>query len=137
MNKLINMKIRIYITILVAIMASGLIWANIPLFQNDTQLVLGTWISENDSKSVWVFETNNICKRYYNNELRATYSFSISQSSPQCGQQVDQSGLHTYLSLTKSSDNEQTCYFINGLTTQKLSINAFDRSQILVFNKKP
>ena len=79
--------------------------------QSTKDKIIGTWISDEDINSKWVFSTNNICKRYYNGRLLNTYSFSITSYS--CNNELD--SIDEYLKLTKNN-SKTYCYAINGIT---------------------
>ncbi|WP_347175205.1 hypothetical protein [Polaribacter uvawellassae] len=79
--------------------------------QSTKDKIIGTWVSDKDINSKWVFSLDNTCKRYYNGVLLNTYSFSITNYS--CNNELDSK--YEYVKLLKS--NQKTyCYAINGIT---------------------
>ena len=86
--------------------------ANLYLKSENT-LIIGVWISETDSKSKWVFTDDFKCKRYYDNILLNTYTYSISNIS--CNNQTDSE--FNYLRLEKENATTVYCYAINGITS--------------------
>lgn len=118
-----------------------LLLRGMPTFQSEIGMeaqnasIVGTWVSEKDSNSKWVF-TQTDCKRYYDNELLFTFSYSTSNSSPQCGHTVPIDRYTSYLKLTENIDGKDYCYEINGITNQKLSLRAVGRGRAMVFNKQ-
>ncbi len=99
--------------------------------------IVGTWIAEKDSKSKWVFTSDLKCKRYYDSVLLSTYTYSISNTSPQCGETVPVEQHTSYLKLTKEGPvNSKRCYEINGITAEKLSLRVVDRGGLLLFDRQ-
>lgn len=87
------------------------------LAQDERNLILGSWVSEEDSNWKMVFTKDNICNWYYEGELSSSYTYAISNTSPQCDQEVYISELTSYLSLTDVSDSiDQYCYEIYGFS---------------------
>ena len=96
--------------------------------------IIGTWISEEDSKWKMVFTNDNKCFRYYNNNLRETDTCIISNTSPQCGETVPVDSQTSYLRLTNVQNiNDVKCYEINGITDSILSIRPLENTNIFVF----
>ena len=79
--------------------------------QSTKDKIIGSWVSDSDSKSIWVFSIDNKCKLYYNRSLLNTYDFSISNTS--CSNEVDSE--YEYLELIKNTEKSH-CYAINGIT---------------------
>jgi hypothetical protein len=97
--------------------------------------IKGTWISQKDHNSKWVF-TKDSTKMFYSNELQFTFTYKISDTSPQCGQKVKTGPHLTFLSLKNVENGRRQCYYINGLTDSTLSLSPFGRSNILFFRKQ-
>jgi hypothetical protein len=98
-------------------------------------LIKGTWISQRDHKSKWVFTADSM-RMYYNNEALFTFTYTVSNSSPQCGQQVKTGPHLAFLSLKNVKSGHEQCYYINGLTDSTLSLSPFGRANILFFKKQ-
>ena len=87
------------------------------LAQDERDLILGSWVSEEDSNWKMVFTKDDTCNWYYEDELSSSYTYAISNTSPQCGQEVYISELTSYLSLIDVSDStHQNCYEIYGFS---------------------
>ena len=90
--------------------------------QAEDSLIIGTWISEDDSKYKMVFVCDT-CTWYYNNVVIDTYIYKLSNTSPQCNENVSINAKTLYLSLTNVSDGNEMCYFFNGCSEEYLSIS--------------
>jgi hypothetical protein len=103
----------------------------LPKIQNSS--IVGTWLSETDSKWKMVF-TSTKCYQYYEGALVETNSYLISNTSPQCGKVVPVDNYTSYLKLTDDqSSTNVTCYEINGITSKNLSIRPVNNGKILTF----
>lgn len=105
-------------------------------FDNPEDDIIGTWVLEADINSKWVFTDNGGCSWYYNNDLVDTFTYSISETSPQCGHQVKTGGVEDYYLKLIDSDSEEYCYEIFGVSETTLSINFLGLAEIKVFNKQ-
>jgi len=45
----------------------------------EKELILGTWFSVDNSDSKWIFTSDGILKRYYNDKIHKAYTYSITQ----------------------------------------------------------
>jgi hypothetical protein len=127
---------RNYIVLILLIVLVSSFRITNTILQSENDEIIGTWISELDTKSKWVFSTNNKCKRYYNNELLNIYSYTITNSS--CNNETDLE--FNYLKLVKESNNKEYCYAINGITSDSygtyLSIEFYGNPKPLLFKKQ-
>ncbi|WP_421874758.1 hypothetical protein [Marinoscillum sp.] len=110
--------------------------------------IVGTWVNESDAKDKYVFESSGLVYSYYDNQLVATYDYSISNSSPQCGVKVPIDMHTSYLKLTPSikklgdhtiskyDDPEPLCYEINGITEEHLSLRVVDMGGYTLFRRQ-
>jgi len=104
-------------------------------YQQESSIV-GTWVSQSDQNSKWIFTKNGKAKWYYEEKLNYTYTYRLSTTSPQCGKQV-QTGPHLeFLELTDVDNGFQQCYYINTLDDEHLSLSPFGRANILVFDRQ-
>ena len=94
--------------------------------------IIGEWISESDSNSKWVF-TDSECLRYSQGRLLNTYSYSISNTSPQCGFEVPVNKNTAYLLLTKKSNAKKYCYEIASLNNEYLTLRPINKGGFMVF----
>lgn len=119
-----------------SLMLIGTVIASTLQDRSDSKLIIGTWVSEKDKNVKWVFTTAE-CRQYYGSRFKS-YDYKVSNASPQCGKTVKEGAKHSYLSLKEKgvSGAEEQCYFINGLNDKNLSLNLFDRSTILVFDRQ-
>ncbi len=105
---------------------------------DDMNNIIGTFVNENDPDWVLTFSTNGKCYWYDKvGTLEATYSYTITNTTPQCGLEVDVDESHEtdYLQLTDDSTRSTDCYAINGISTV-LSIRPLGGGRLLVFNKQ-
>jgi len=103
----------------------------LPKIQNSS--IVGTWLLETDSKWKLVFTTTK-CYQYYEGKLVETTTYLISNTSPQCGNVVPVDNNTSYLKLTNDqSSTNVTCYEINGITSQNLSLRPVNNGKILIF----
>ncbi|MDP4269358.1 MAG: hypothetical protein Q8909_04445 [Bacteroidota bacterium] len=104
------------------------------LFSQDASIV-GTWKFEEDSNSEIVFLPNNMCYRYYSGVLNETDSWTISNTSPQCGETVPVDETTSYLQLKDIKFNDEDCWLINGIRDEFMSISPVGRGGVFVLNR--
>lgn len=104
---------------------------------NERTNIVATWISEEDGKSKWIFAKNGICYWYYSKNLVSTFTYSLSNTTPQCGSNVlvDTAKKTSYLQLTDSMNHSRICYEINGVG-KVLSLMALNSGKTLIFNRQ-
>lgn len=73
--------------------------------------IIGSWVSDSDSNSIWIFSLDGKCKRYYASKLLNTSDFTITNTS--CDNKIDSE--YEYLKLIKST-GKIYCYALNGIT---------------------
>lgn|GEM_PF-5925557 len=131
MNKMKRLNlISIIIIVFVLPLFSFLIWNN-----NDSELIIGNWVSDRDSLSRVVFESNQ-CKWYYNNQLIETNGYVIQNTTPICGKDVLVNDKTNYLKLTSLTNQESDlCYEILGVTNTDLSLMDINTGHIITFTK--
>ncbi|PKH66668.1 hypothetical protein CXF59_12125 [Flavobacterium sp. ALD4] len=79
--------------------------------QSTKDRIVGSWFSDVDSNSIWIFSLDGNCKRYYAEKLLNTSDFTITNTS--CKNKIDSKD--EYLKLIKSTGkNILRC--INGIT---------------------
>lgn len=100
----------------------------------DSELIIGTWISEQDKNWKLVF-TKDKCTQYYSAQAPEVDRYSISNKSPQCGTKVLVEPFTSYLQLT---DNEHLtlCYELTGLNATNLAFRPVDTGGVMVFRRK-
>lgn len=104
---------------------------------NQDASIIGTWISQEDNNYKLVFN-GNTCTWIYSGQPNTTYSFSLSNTSPQCGEVVPVTSELNYLRLVNSSNsNETLCYEIYSLTETTLTLRPIEKSGFLIFNRQP
>jgi len=99
----------------------------------DDKSILGTWVSEADNTAKLVFTSDGKCQQYSENNLIATETFKLSNTTPQCGTNVDITDKSLFLSLKDVSDGTELCYYVNGITDKFLSLNYFEGGGVMVF----
>lgn len=98
--------------------------------------IIGSWYSEKDTNWKIEFDSKGLCNWYYKDELTGSYSYSIGNSSPWCGQEVPVENNTSYLMLNRESDGDQKCYEINGITDETLSLRFLGRGGYMLFSRK-
>lgn len=95
--------------------------------------IIGTWRSESDSNYTINF-TNNTCTWFYENIPTDVYIYTLSNSSPQCNQEIFVSENSKFLKLVNvNNSEEQICYEIYSLSETTLTLRELDKSGFLVF----
>lgn len=104
---------------------------------NERADIIGTFISDEDPRWKMVFSLNGKCYNYYDGNLIVTSSYTISNTTPQCGIDVviDESEETSYLSITNDINGISECYEINGITAT-LSLTAISTQKVLLFTKQ-
>ena len=104
---------------------------------NQEASIIGSWISEEDSNYKMVFN-GSTCTWLYNGQPTVTYHFTLSNTSPQCGETVPVTTEMNYLKLVNANNSEeQYCYEIYSLSETTLTLRPVDKSGFLVFNRQP
>ncbi|WP_445915304.1 hypothetical protein [Flavobacterium sp.] len=98
--------------------------------------IVGTWVSENDAKSKWVFSSDGKCMKYNGNEIIGRYSYKLSDSTFQCGETVKKIKNVSFLSLSDVEDNSQYCYYLEGLTEVRMTLNPFNSSKFFTYKRQ-
>ncbi len=106
----------------------------------DSSQFIGTWVDEEDNDHQWIFTDANLTIKYPGS-VDDKYSYSVSTTSPQCGESVSTTSGFTFLSLTDLNSKEQSCYYVNGFAEvtpgrKTLSLSEFNRSGAIVFVKQ-
>lgn len=87
--------------------------------------LIGTWVSEDDNNWKITFNSRGTCRwDYVDNGTTETdmFYFNISETSPQCGQEVRTDMNNHYIILTDVQDSDKYCYEILGIDDQSLSL---------------
>jgi hypothetical protein len=107
------------------------------VIMNQEASIIGSWISEEDHNYKMVF-SGNTCAWIYSGQPTTTYSFTLSNSSPQCGEVVPVTTASNYLKLVNVNNNSDTmCYEVYSLSETTLTLRPIDKSGFLVFNRQP
>lgn len=105
--------------------------------QNQDASIIGTWISQEDNNYKLVFN-GNTCAWIYSGQPTTTYSFTLSNSSPQCGEVVPVTTESNYLKLVNVNNNSDTmCYEVYSLSETTLTLRPIEKSGFLIFNRQP
>ena len=103
----------------------------------DKKLIIGSWLSEDDNSWKLAFTSNNHCNEYINNVLSNTYTFVISNTTPQCGIDVYMNINTEYLQIKNENDSTDIrCYLIYGVTDKSLSISPLGIGSAFIFDKQ-
>jgi hypothetical protein len=104
--------------------------------QNQEASIIGSWISEEDHNYKMVF-SGNTCAWIYSGQPTTTYSFTLSNSSPQCGEVVPVTTASNYLKLVNVNNNSDTmCYEVYSLSETTLTLRPIDKSGFMIFNRQ-
>ena len=96
--------------------------------------IIGTWVSEDTPEWKRIFKEDGKCYDYYNGALTNTYNYTLSTTSPQCGQVVPTGDKFTYLKLVDDKDSNFTfCYEVFSLDKTNLEIRMFNNADFLRF----
>ena len=101
----------------------------------ESERILGTWVCDSD-KSWQLAFTKTKCTQHYSCEAPEVDTYTIANTSPQCGATVPVDQHTSYLQLTNATTHETTCYEINGLTAKTLSLRPIEHGGALVFTRK-
>jgi hypothetical protein len=103
--------------------------------QSTKDRIVGSWVADDDSNSIWIFSLDGKCNRYYASKLLNASDFTITNIS--CGNKIDSE--YEYLKLMKST-GKIYCYAINGITQDGndtyLSIEFNGNPTPMLFKKK-
>lgn len=99
--------------------------------------IVGSWVSEEDANYKLIFESGGIGYVYYGNDLNETFTYSISNETPQCGISVyvNESEETSFLKLENTATGFNDCYEINGIS-DVLSISHVGSGSLSIFNKQ-
>jgi len=124
------MKQMLFIICLIIPFLSG---AQSEGIQNKRSLIIGAWHSETDEKWKLVFSVDGTCIQYYEDRILETNKYAISNTTPQCGENVLVNDKTSYLSLINQETEEEWCYEIYGVTEKYLNIRPIDRGGFMIF----
>lgn len=97
--------------------------------------IVGIWQSTEDSLWKWTFTKDRKCIWEYDSETDSNFDYSLANTSPQCGIEVDVDQYTNYLKLIDIEDDEPYCYLINGITENYLSLTVVGRGGVTVFER--
>lgn len=130
--KTINKKIKIIILLMTASILTSFTTS-----PNQEASIIGTWISEEDNNYRMVFN-GTTCTWLYTGQSPTTFSFTLSNTSPQCGEVVPIGNELIYLKLVNlNNSNDILCYEIYSLSATTLTLRPIDKSGFLIFNRQP
>ena len=99
--------------------------------------IIGIWYSESDNNYKLEFFTSGVCIAYYENVILTTYSYTISNLTPQCGREVLVDPVEqqtSYLQLYDINNGGSKCFEINGVNSL-FSLTALDNGNLLIMKK--
>ncbi len=122
--------------LLTSVLVVSFLFFSYALVSDQDASISGTWTSESDPSWKMEFDSNH-CNWFVNNEPAGSFTFVISNTSPQCGYDVPTTNNSKYISLTKSDNaDDVTCYEIYALSDTTLTLRAINSSGFLVFNRQ-
>jgi len=102
--------------------------------------IVGTWVSKPDGISKWVFTNDSKTKIYLEDNLKDTFTYSISGTNLHCGYDVheflERHHNMKVLELSNVQNEEKKCYFIFGLNQEHLSLRYFGSTDLLFFKRQ-
>lgn len=120
-------NIRNYTIVLFYFFALTLGYCQTPPSISDTKSqLIGTWISEDDVNWKITFNNRGTCRwDYTDNQVVNSdmFYFEVSNTTPQCNQEVRTDLNNYYLTLTDVEDSDIYCYEILGVDSNSLSIS--------------
>ncbi|MCZ8089720.1 hypothetical protein [Flavobacterium sp.] len=131
-------KFKFNAVILLLVFVGGITssFINEKILEQEDASILGSWQSEEDSNFRIIFN-GNTCTWTYTNEPSQTFNFTLSNSSPQCGESVLVNNQTKYLHLVSAIDSsDEICYEIYSLTNTTLTLRVIDSSGFLIFNRQ-
>jgi hypothetical protein len=103
---------------------------------NQDASIIGTWASEEDNNYKIVFNETT-CSWLYSGQTTSTYNFTLSNTSPHCGQDVPITNETKYLRLINTTNtSDQICYEIYALSETTLTLRVVDQNGFLIFNRQ-
>ena len=99
--------------------------------------IIKSWRLQDDSNYVIVFKANGICYEYYQGKLQDTFTYTVSNTSPQGSEDVgvDESQYTFYLRIVSVNDSSlDFCYIINN-ASKVLSITEVETGLLAVFSQ--
>jgi len=106
-------------------------------YLQDSSSIIGVWKCESDNNWKMVFTANNRCYHYTKEVLTRTDSFIISNTTPQCGEDVPVDSTTSYLQLNNLADtSNHICYEINGITNKYLSLRPVWTGGVIIFDRQ-
>ena len=97
--------------------------------------IIGTWGLEGDPNLKMEFQSPNRCLHYFPGQPVEEFTYSIANTTPQCGTEVYIDQHTSYLTLT-GSFGEELCFEINGITEKTLSITQLGRGGYMLFYRE-
>lgn len=130
--KNLKTKFRIIVAFVISTVVSSF-----TIYQDQDTSIEGTWISEEDNNYRMVFN-GTTCTWLYTGQSPTTFSFTLSNTSPQCGEVVPIGNELIYLKLVNlNNSNDILCYEIYSLSATTLTLRPIDKSGFLIFNRQP
>jgi hypothetical protein len=105
---------------------------------NERINILGTWVAE-EGTWTFVFSANKRCYEYFDGKLEAQYFYKITSANSVCGKQAkakSEDSAISFLQLNDIKTKQQTCYIINGISKNTLSLTGYMLPEASVFNRK-
>lgn len=128
-----NLKIK---SGLLTLMLLSVLLTSFTYKYNQDASIIGTWISEQDNNYKMVFN-GTTCTWLYSEQSSGIYTFALSNSTTQCGQEVPVTNETKYLTLVNTNNaTDRICYEIYGLTETTLTLRVIDQSGFLIFNRQ-
>lgn len=130
-------QFRFYILFLIlTLLSSNHIFSQ--SIESERKNIIGTWMAE---KGTWtfVFSIDQRCSEYIDGKLEAQYLYKITSANSVCGKQAkakSEDSTISFLELNDIKTKQQTCYIINGISKNTLSLTGYMLPEASVFNRK-
>jgi len=100
--------------------------------------IVGTWVSTESEDLKWKITESKI-KWYYKGNNQGVFIYTISRADNQCGYDVSKR-LQKYewesiLKLINTENGKEHCYYLTDITYNHMSINNFESSDYVFFEK--
>lgn len=105
----------------------------------EESLILGTWLSVDDTLTKWVFQNDGIVRMYHADTLFPVdpYSYRITNETTLCGYALSAGySQNIYMEWTNVNDpGDKMCFSIDGLTDEVLNVVLFGSGKFNIFKR--
>ncbi|MFT5890626.1 MAG: hypothetical protein ACI9Y7_000719 [Dokdonia sp.] len=117
MKKHITIFVSVFLLIIITVIT-------LSSFASPDDEIVGVWVSEEDPNWSIEFTNTGLCYWYYSGEDIDTFTYTTSETSPQCGYEVRTGVVEDYYLRLVDEDEDTRCYEILGINDETLSFSA-------------